>query len=210
MDASAPRAGNALTRASARGILRLAGWRIEGEVPPEPKLLLVGAPHTTALDFVLTKLTAAALGVRLSWVGKASLFRGPFGPVGRWAGGVPVRRTSSAGFVEAMVDEFRRRDRFYLALMPSGTRFAPDIWRSGFYYIAREANVPMFLVGFDWGRRTMRLGPLLHARQEATYEDDLPRIRAGFDGVRGRRRTRSASARPLAPPGPESGGRDAS
>ena len=101
-------------------MLRIAGWRIDGDAPGVPKLVLVRAPHTTNLDFVLAKLTAAALGVRLSWVGKASLFRGPFGWVGRRLGGIPVDRAASEGFVAAMVDEFRRRDGFYLALMPAG------------------------------------------------------------------------------------------
>jgi 1-acyl-sn-glycerol-3-phosphate acyltransferase len=183
---SVPRAGNALTRALARGALGLGGWRIEGDVPDEPKLVLVGAPHTTNLDFVLTKLTAGALGVRLSWVGKRSLFPGPLGTVGRRLGGIPVDRASSQGFVDAMVAEFRRRERFYLALMPAGSRATPDRWRSGFYVIARDAGVPILLVAFDWGRRTMRLGPMLHARVDAGLEDELARIRAGFDGVRGR------------------------
>lgn len=187
-----PRAGNALTRSLARALLRAAGWRIEGEAPDEPKVLLVGAPHTSALDFALTKLTAAALGVRLSWLGKESLFRGPAAPLLRSAGGIPVRQASSGGFVDAMLEEFRRRDRFYLALMPSGTRFAPDRWHSGFYYIAQGADVPMLLVAFDWGRRTMRLGPLLRAHPDAAFEDELPRIRASFAGVRGRSRTAPA------------------
>jgi 1-acyl-sn-glycerol-3-phosphate acyltransferase len=183
---SVPRSGNALTRALARGLLRAGGWRIEGDVPDEPKLVLVGAPHTTNLDFVLTKLTAGALGVALSWVGKRSLFPGPLATIGRALGGIPVDRASSQGFVDAMVAEFRRRERFYLALMPAGSRATPDRWRSGFYYIARDADVPMLLVGFDWGTRTMRLGPMLRARPGASFEDDVARIRAGFDGVRGR------------------------
>jgi 1-acyl-sn-glycerol-3-phosphate acyltransferase len=186
MAPNTPRAGNAVTRALARAALRIAGWRIEGTVPDEPRLVLVGAPHTTNLDFVLTKLTAGALGVQLFWVGKKSLFPRWLAPLVRRLGGIPVDRTSSVGFVEAMVAEFRRRDHFYLALMPAGSRATPDQWRSGFYYIARDANVPMFLVGFDWGRRTIRLGPLLHARAGADYEDEAASIRRHFDGVTGR------------------------
>ena len=199
---SVPRAGNAITRVLARGLLDLGGWRIEGDVPDEPKLLLVGAPHTTNLDFVLTKLTGGALGVRLSWVGKQALFPGPLATIGRSLGGIPVDRASSEGFVDAMVAEFRRRERFYLALMPAGSRATPDRWRSGFYYIAREADVPILLVAFDWGRRTMRLGPMLRARHDASYEDELARIRAGFDGVWGR-------SRPAASPAPPAGALDA-
>ena len=185
---SAPRAGNAVTRGLARGALRIAGWRIEGEVPDEPKLVLVGAPHTTNLDFVLTLLTAGALGVRLYWVGKKSLFPRWLAPLARRLGGIPVDRATSSGFVDAMVAEFRRRDRFYLALMPAGSRATPDAWRSGFYYIARDSGVPMFLVGFDWGRRTIRLGPTVHARSGAGHDDEIERIRNHFHGLHGRAR----------------------
>src|SRR5215212_5069305 len=194
MAQSMPRAGNVVTRGLARGVLRVAGWRIEGDVPDEPKLVLVGAPHTTNFDFVLTKLTAGALGVRLSWVGKKSLFPRWLSPLARRLGGIPVDRTSSAGFVEAMVAEFRRRDHFYLALMPAGSRATADRWRSGFYFIARDAGVPMLIVVFDWERRTMRLGPVLRPRPEATYEEELARIRSSFDGATGRRRSAASSA----------------
>src|SRR5438874_142999 len=187
MGPSVPRSGNTVTRALARGALRVGGWRIEGEVPDEPKLILVGAPHTTNFDFVLTKLTAGALGVRLFWVGKKSLFPRPVVPLARRLGGIPIDRASSEGFVEAMVAEFRRRDRFYLAVMPAGSRSTPDRWRSGFFYIARDAGVPLLLVGFDWGRRTLRLGPMLHARPDARYEDEVARIQASFEGLTGRR-----------------------
>ena len=116
---SAPLRECADTRARP-GTAAVGGWRIEGHVPDEPKLLLLGAPHTSYFDFVLTKLTAWAVGVRLSWVGKKSLFPGPIAPLVRWAGGIPVNRATSEGFVERMVEEFQQRDRFYLALMPEG------------------------------------------------------------------------------------------
>lgn len=180
-----PRSGGALTRALARGILRLAGWRVAGEVPNEPKMVLVGAPHTSMLDFVLTKLTAASLGARLSWVGKQQLFRPPFAALLRWLGGIPVDRQAAHGFVETMVAEFRRRDGLLLAIMAEGTRAAPGQWRSGFFYIAQGADVPMLLVAFDYGRRTMRLGPALRAR--GTFESELPRIQLHFQDIRGRR-----------------------
>jgi 1-acyl-sn-glycerol-3-phosphate acyltransferase len=195
-DSRRPQSGNTVTRGLARGLLRLAGWRIEGEVPNEPKLLLVGAPHTSLLDFVLTKLTAGALGVRLSWVGKKALFPRPVAPLVRRYGGIPVNRASSEGFVPAMVEEFRRRDRFYLALMPEGTIAATSTWRSGFYHLAQQADVPMLLIGFDWGRRTMRIGPLVHAEAGASFEDEVERIRGLFAGVQGRSRRAPAAAGP--------------
>ncbi len=139
-----PRSGNALTRGLGQSLLRLGGWRIDGTVPDEPKLLLLGAPHTSYFDFVLTKLTAWAVGVRLSWVGKKSLFPRPIAPLVRWYGGIPVNRETSEGFVAEIVAEFRQRDRFYLAMMPEGG-IRTSRWRSGFYHIAQGAEVPMLL-----------------------------------------------------------------
>jgi hypothetical protein len=186
--ANVPRSGNAATRAVERALMRLAGWRIEGEIPDEPKLVLVGAPHTTNFDFAVTKIAAAAVGVRISWVGKKSLFPGPVGWLGRRLGGIPVDRAASTGFVDAMADEFRRRDRFYLALMPAGSRSTPDSWRSGFYYIARAADVPIVPIGFDWAHRTVRLGPVIRLRPDGRYDDDVAAIRSHFDGLTGLRR----------------------
>lgn len=193
--AEAPRSGNVLSRRLARWALRLAGWRVVGAVPRQPKLVLVGAPHTTNFDFLITKLAAASLGVRISWVGKKSLFPGPLAPLVRRLGGIPVERSSSEGFVDAMVAEFRRRDRFYLALMPAGSRATPDRWRSGFYYIARGAGVPVLPVVFDWAGRTLRLEPVLRLDRGDDYESELARVQAVFDGVRGRGR-RAPTARP--------------
>lgn len=195
--AGAPRCGNVLSRGLAGWALRLARWRVVGAVPQEAKLVLVGAPHTTNLDFLITKLAAASLGVRVSWVGKKSLFPGPLAPLVRRLGGIPVERSSSEGFVEAMVGEFRRRDRFYLALMPAGSRATPDRWRSGFYYIAAGAGVPVLPVVFDWTGRTLRLEPVLRLDPASEYESELARVRAVFEGVRGRvRRVPTAPGRP--------------
>jgi 1-acyl-sn-glycerol-3-phosphate acyltransferase len=167
--------------------LRAAGWRIEGAVADEPKLLIVGAPHTSYYDFVLAKLTAAAVGAPFSWVGKKSLFPRPVAPLVKWLGGIPVDREASEGFVGAMVTEFRRRDRFYLALMPEGGLRKRTRWRTGFYYIASAAEVPILLIAFDWGRRTVRIGPMLHPADDLTAEDAVERLKAHFEGVSGRR-----------------------
>ncbi len=176
-----PRRGNRFTQVSARKIMRAAGWRIEGEVPDEPKLLLVGAPHTSNWDYIFTLLTTYSLGCDLHYVGKKSLFDNP---VMRYLGGVPLERATSAGFVEQMIAEFKRRDTFVLAIMPEGTRGSVQQWRSGFYYIAQGAGVPIVLVIFDYGRKVMRLGPTFWPSGD--YEADLAAIQAEFAGVRGK------------------------
>lgn len=185
-----PYCGNALSRSLAKLALRLWRWQVDGTVPAEAKLVLVGAPHTSYFDFVLTKLAAATLGVRVFWVGKKELFPGLLGPLVRQLGGIPVDRSSSQNFVGTMVSEFSGRDRFYLAVMPTGSRSHPERWRSGFYFIAIGAGVPIFPVVFDWSTRTLRLGPVLRLDPDAGYEAELARVRSSFDGAQGRRRAR--------------------
>ena len=153
-----PRRGNRATQAVSALLLQAFGWRIEGDIPDVSKAVILGAPHTSNWDFALTLLTAFALGVRLQWVGKHTLFRGPSGWFMRWAGGVPADRSAATGFVGAMITEFKRRPAFLLAIMPQGTRRSGTPWKSGFHYIARGAQVPIIPVAFDYRHKVMRFG----------------------------------------------------
>ena len=184
LGASTPRRGNWLSKAGARAAMSAAGWKITGEIPDEPKVLLVGAPHTSNWDYIFTMLTTYSLGVDLHYVGKASLFDNPFGGAMRFMGGVSIDRDSSEGFVDLMVEEFNKRDSFVLAIMPEGTRKKSEVWRSGFYHIAKGAGVPMVLVIFDYGNKVMRLGPTFWPTGD--YEGQLAEIQAHFEGVRGK------------------------
>ena len=181
---STPRRGNWLSNASARAVMSAAGWKIVGEVPDEPKILLVGAPHTSNWDYIFTMLTTFSLGVHLHYVGKASLFNNPLGGMMYYLGGVPIDRSSSEGFVDQMIEEFNKRDTFILAIMPEGTRGGADKWRSGFYHIAQGAGVPIVLVIFDYGRKIMHLGPTFWPSGD--YEADLAEIQSYFTGVQGK------------------------
>lgn len=182
-DDELPSRGNRLVRAAVAFLLRITGWRIEGEVPRVPKLIVAGAPHSSNWDFVLTLACALALGVRVSWVGKHTLFRGPMGPFMRWTGGVSVNRNGRQGFVDAMIEEFRQRPKFVLAVMPQGTRKAVK-WKTGFYHIARGANIPVVPVAFDYGCKTLRFGPLLVPSGDMAH--DMAQIQSHFIGVRGK------------------------
>ncbi|UCC54441.1 MAG: lysophospholipid acyltransferase family protein [Anaerolineaceae bacterium] len=185
--ASVPRRGNWATRLVASSIMRLLGWRIVGEVPDLPKILMIGAPHTSAWDFLLTVLTVGSLGGDLHYLVKQSFFASPLGGLIRWLGGIPVDRQNTRGFVDQMIDEFERRDTFMLAIMPEGTRSKVKEWRSGFYYIALGAGVPISLVIFDFGEKLMRLGPAL--TPSGDYETELPVLQSYFLGIRGKNPT---------------------
>jgi 1-acyl-sn-glycerol-3-phosphate acyltransferase len=179
-----PRRGSAALRATGRGLLGLLGWGIEGEIPDTPKLVIAVAPHTSNWDFVIGAAAMFALDLRLTFLGKHTLFRGPFGGLFRWMGGIPVDRSSPQGVVAESVRAFATCDRRVLALAPQGTRKGPGRFRSGFLHIARGAGVPVLLVALDYGTRRVRLGPLL--QPTAQVEADLARVEAHFAQVRGR------------------------
>jgi 1-acyl-sn-glycerol-3-phosphate acyltransferase len=179
-----PRRGNALSRAFGRLIARLFGWQVLGEVPNTSKLVFVGAPHTSNLDFFMTALTMLVLGVDLNFVMKHTPFKGPVGWFLRWFGGIPLDRDRSRDFVSQMVDTFEERQSLLLAIMPEGTRSVVEGWKSGFYYIALGAGVPLVMVIFDYENRQMRIGPTFIPSGD--YDTDLPLIQSYFVGVKGR------------------------
>lgn len=186
--ASVPRRGNRFSRWIFTTIMRLLGWSIPGELPDLPKLVFVGAPHTSNQDFFMTMLTAFALGVRFRFVMKHTSFAGPVGTILRWLGGIALDRDKTRDFVRQMVDEFNSRDDLLLAIMPEGTRSLVEGRRSGFYYIALGADVPLVMVVFDYGNREMRIGPTFWPTGD--YASDLLVLQSFFAGVNGKKRER--------------------
>ncbi|ENZ83678.1 MULTISPECIES: lysophospholipid acyltransferase family protein [Caulobacter] len=156
---------------------KLRGWRIEGEPPTTRKFVIVAAPHTSNWDFVYFVGAADALGLDLSFIGKASLFKPPFDTMMRDLGGIPLDRERSKDMVKAMIEEFARRDQFMLTIAPEGTRGKARQWKTGFYHIAVGAGVPIVLGMMDYRRKRVGLGPALYPTGD--YEADMRRI-AGF------------------------------
>lgn len=174
----------------ARAFWRLSPWRLVAEAePPEGPRLLIGAPHTSNFDFVLMLGIAWSARMRIHWLGKRELFRGPAGPIMRALGGIAVDRKNASGVVDAVVARARRTDRFILVVTPEGTR-SGNGWRSGFYRIARAADLPVTLGYVDRTTRTTGLGPTLALSGDVV--SDMDRIRAFYAdkaGVRPERRT---------------------
>jgi len=181
-----PRRGNRLSQQIARFLMSLFGWRIEIDgVPNLPKFILVGAPHTSNWDFVLTLTTFFALSVRISWMAKHTFFRWPFMGLLAWLGGVPVNRANQAnGIVSQTVEAFNSREKFLIAVMPEGTRSKVRRWKTGFYHIAQGANVPIVLVRFDYGRKVMGIGPAFEPSGDMAA--DMARIQSIFAVIRGK------------------------
>ncbi|MFQ5690508.1 MAG: lysophospholipid acyltransferase family protein [Gemmatimonadota bacterium] len=137
----------------ARAILRLFGWKVRAHLPRSRRYVLIGAPHTSNWDFPVALLALRALNIPGRWVGKHTLFRWPLGPIMRRLGGVPVDRRSSHRFVEQIVERFRENEELVIVISPEGTRRRTPYWRTGFYYIARNAGVPIALGYLDYGRK---------------------------------------------------------
>ena len=160
-------------------------WRVEGQIPNTPKLVIIAAPHTSNWDFVVGIAAKLALGLRVLFLGKNTLFVFPLGPLMRALGGRPIDRFASHDVVNDMVSEFARRDRLILALAPEGTRKSVARWRTGFYHIAHGAKVPILPVALNFGERSIQIGaPFMTT---GNIEDDLRELQGRFAGVRGKR-----------------------
>ena len=180
-----PRRGNRVIVLLGRALLAMVGWRIEGEIPNLRKFVIAVAPHTSNWDFVVGMAAMFALDLRLTFIGKHTLFAGPLAPFLRWMGGVPVDRSSPHGVVGDSVRAFAEVDRRVLAIAPEGTHKPVPHFKSGFLHIARGAGVPVLLAALDYGTHCVRLGPLLSPGPDVDAERE--RIEAFFAKVRGRK-----------------------
>ncbi len=127
---------------------------------------------------------AYRMGIRPSWLGKRQIFRKPFGRFMRWLGGIPVDRSKSTNMVGQVVERFGQIDRLFLVIPPSATRHKAAHWKSGFYHIARGANVPILLTFLDYSRKVGGIGPALMPTGDVSADMDV--IRAFYAGVQGR------------------------
>lgn len=143
-----------LVRWLAHIIFKLAGWRAVGPPPGEPKYVLICAPHTSYWDGFWMLGTAAILRIELRFLGKHTMFKGPFGWLMKGLGAVPVIRSERRNTVSQAAEWFKSSDTFLLGVAPEGTRKLTEGWKTGFYWIAREAGVPIACAFIDYGTRT--------------------------------------------------------
>ncbi|WP_374172673.1 1-acyl-sn-glycerol-3-phosphate acyltransferase [Flavobacterium tructae] len=164
---------------------KLMGWKIVGvENAVVKKCVMMVMPHTSNHDFYLGIFTRGISGLEMNWVGKKELFRFPFGYYFRNVGGEPIDRTGGLNKVESIAAIFDRKEVFRLAVAPEGTRKGVKELKSGFYYIALKANVPIIPVAFDWGKKEVNLGkPFLPT---GDYDCDLSELKKHYEGVLGK------------------------
>ena len=164
-------------------IFRLVGWRVEGNLPDLPKYVIIAAPHSSNWDFLMFLGVIFHLKGNVKFMGKAELFRKPFGWFFYYCGGIPVDRTKSQGLVEQMVGACQKSEKFILTIAPEGTRHQVTEWKMGFYHIARNAGIPIVLAVVDGKHKTMRVGQVFHPTEN--MEEDIKIIQGYFAGMVG-------------------------
>ncbi len=168
----------------ANHFLKLLGWQVVGQPPEPPKAVIIAAPHTSNWDFMFLYLVSSVMGVRIHWMGKEELFKGPLGPISRTLGGIPVKRSRSSNMVQQMAQAFAEKDELLLAVPPAATRRKTEYWKSGFYYIAKEAGAPITLGFVDYGKKRTGLGPSFIPSGDIKADMDF--IRSFYADIQGK------------------------
>lgn len=165
-------------------ILKLIGWRVVGDFKPEiKKKLLAAGPHTSNWDFPLGLLVRCSIKQKIQYVGKASLFKPPLGWLIKRMGGIPVERSKSNNFVNAVVNEYNEREKLAILLAPEGTRKKVTKFKTGFYHIARLAKIPILPAVLDFEVKEFRFLPLFWPTDD--IEKDLAELENLFKGIKG-------------------------
>ncbi len=177
---------NTLLRAFSLMFLKLAGWRIEGILPPNCRIsVLIAAPHTSNWDLPYTLMVAFSLRLNIYWMGKEQLFRPPFRSLMRWLGGISVDRARSTNIVAASVAALRgARCPLQLIVPPEGTRSNTRFWKTGFYHIAVNAQVPIVMAFMDYKKKISGLGPVFVPTGD--IDADMLAIKAFYAPFRGK------------------------
>ena len=174
-------------------VLQWSGWQVQGQLPAHAqKSVLIAAPHTSNWDLTMTLMVAFALELRPRWMGKASIFRWPFGPLMCWLGGIPVDRSQSNNLVASSAQAVRDAAKpLQLIVPPEGTRSKTRHWKTGFYYIAQSAQVPIVMAYMDYANKRSGLGPLFEPTGDV--DADMAQIKAFYQPFKGKNADQFAS-----------------
>jgi 1-acyl-sn-glycerol-3-phosphate acyltransferase len=177
---------NTLLRAFSVGFLTMTGWKIEGQLPAgREKCVFIAAPHTSNWDLPYTLMVAFALKLSIYWMGKEQIFKPPFRGLMMWLGGIPVNRSQSTNLVDASIAAIRQADGpLQLVVPPEGTRSKTRYWKTGFYYIALGAGVPIVMAYMDYHKKISGLGPVFEPTGD--IEADMASIKAFYAPFKGK------------------------
>ena len=168
-----------------RFIFWIIGWKVSGNYRKDiQRKIIIVAPHTSNWDFPIGILARAIIRDKIQYVGKHTLFKPPFGFVMRWLGGIPVNRTKSTNFVRSVVDLYSKKEALTIVLAPEGTRKKVDRFKTGFYFIAKLAEIPIIMVRFNYSERTVQFADPFYTTED--QENDLKYIENHFKGILGK------------------------
>jgi len=165
-------------------ILFCIGWKAKGKLPDVPKCVMIAAPHTSNWDFFYTLLIAFQLKIKIYAMGKKSLTRGLFGGIMKWLGIIPIDRSKSNNIVDLTIQQFNSCEKLIIIVPPSGTRNKVVYWKTGFYFIAHGAGVPICLGFMDYGRKTGGIGPLIYTT--GNIDADMKKIKKFYADINGK------------------------
>lgn len=166
-----------------KAFLRVAGWKTEGERPAADRYVIIAAPHTSNWDMPFMLAMAFVYDIPVRWMGKHTLFKAPFGSFFKRLGGIPIVRHRPGGVVGQMVEHFQNNDSLALMVPAEGTRSHVDYWKSGFYHIARGADVPVILSYLDVSKKVGGVGPAIELTGD--FGADMDKIREFYSGMKG-------------------------
>jgi 1-acyl-sn-glycerol-3-phosphate acyltransferase len=177
---------NTVLRGFSIAFLKLTGWKVEGALPPEAyKCVLIAAPHTSNWDLPYTLMVSFVLRMDVYWIGKQSIFKPPFSNIMQWLGGIPVNREQSNNLVAASAEAIVKADGMVqLIVPPEGTRSKATYWKTGFYYIALGAKVPIMMAYMDYSEKRSGLGPLFYPSGD--IDKDMVAIKAFYAQFKGK------------------------
>jgi len=184
---------NTLLRLFSVALLKVTGWKVQGSLPPEcGKSVFIAAPHTSNWDLPYTLMVAFALRLNIYWMGKESIFKPPFRGLMMWLGGIPVDRAKANNLVAASAEALQAADGpLQLVVPPEGTRSKVRYWKTGFYYIAVAAQVPIVMSYMDYHQKITGIGPMF--RPTGDLEADTVAIKAFYAPFKGKNAAQSGA-----------------
>ncbi len=187
------RNNQSITERIAQGILAALGWELVLNIPAQKQFIIISAPHTSLWDYPLTLLSIIASGVKCSWLGHTAMFLGPLKFLTQRIGGIRLSRNRNNGFVDELIEQYKHKQDFKLMLTPEGTTAYVPRWRTGFYHVARGANVPIALGFVNYKNKTLGVGDYFLPGSDR--DKDMQIIKVFYNSIQGKNPDRAGPIR---------------
>jgi 1-acyl-sn-glycerol-3-phosphate acyltransferase len=167
-------------------LLKLLGWKSYGEAVQEPKCIIIGVPHTSSWDFIISWIFYTSKGGKAKILIKKEFFFWPVGYFLRKMGGVPIDRSKGANVIRQTIQLFNENQHVHLAITPEGTRKRTKNWKAGFYTIAQNTGASVYLSSFDWGKKEITIWKKFELTND--HKEDIKRMKDFYreKGVQGK------------------------